>query len=366
MKIVFRVDSSGLIGSGHFFRCKTLATELRKKGVDIHFVVRDLDGNLSSVLQEDAFRVSLLTAPEELTENNGVKNQYSSWLTVSQRTDALETINVLDDLKYDWLIIDHYSLDIEWEMILKPYVKKILVIDDLQGKRHYCDLFLNQNFSLPGEDRFGSDLPEHAIKILGPSYALLRPEYREYRKKKRVRNNITKKIFVFMGGSDNVNATSLVLRVLSLPEFAHIELDLVIGASNTHKAEITDLAEMRGSTNIHLPRAHLADLMSGADLAIGGSGGTTWERCCLGLPSLSIGVSNDQGPIAEALDEAGIVCYLGMLKDVTISSLSKKISAVLSDSSKLREMSNRSLELVDGLGVDRIIKQLFLPVADKI
>ena len=69
----------------------------------------------------------------------------SSKLGTSWEIDSDQTIEKLKKKKIEWLIVDHYSLDIMWEEKLRPYVNKIMVIDDLGDRQHNCDLLLDQN-----------------------------------------------------------------------------------------------------------------------------------------------------------------------------------------------------------------------------
>ena len=47
--IIFRVDSSTQIGSGHLMRCLTLANQLKSKA-EILFISRNLVGNLNHLI----------------------------------------------------------------------------------------------------------------------------------------------------------------------------------------------------------------------------------------------------------------------------------------------------------------------------
>ena len=46
MKVVFRVDASLKMGTGHVMRCLTLANELKQQNHEIVFICRELTGNL--------------------------------------------------------------------------------------------------------------------------------------------------------------------------------------------------------------------------------------------------------------------------------------------------------------------------------
>lgn len=132
MQIVFRVDSSEVIGFGHLSRRINLAEELRTRGNDVTFVCRDLVGASVSSPEERLFRTVLL--PRTIG-------------AVSESIDVAESISALAGTRPDWMVLDSYSLGIEWETALKPFVEKIAVIDDLADRNHNCDLFVDQNYT---------------------------------------------------------------------------------------------------------------------------------------------------------------------------------------------------------------------------
>ena len=101
------------------------------------------------------------------------------------------------------------------------------------------------------------------------------------------------------------------LAALADPALVHLKVDLVVGANNPHRDRLADRVAGRPGAALHGPRPHLADLMSEADLAIGAGGATTWERCCLGLPSLVVSIAENQRPACAALAVAGVIQYLG-------------------------------------------------------
>ena len=82
------------------------------------------------------------------------------------KKDSMNTIKLIKGLDPDWLIVDHYGIDHDWEKQLRPYVKKIMVIDDLANRRHDCDILIDQNWFCSMESRYLGLLPNHCRKYL--------------------------------------------------------------------------------------------------------------------------------------------------------------------------------------------------------
>ena len=89
MRVVFRVDSSREIGSGHVVRDMTLAETLRDGGVEVIFVCRAHDGALLELLSQRQFPVLALPLRLPEAQYNG---PYEHWLGAAQQQDARDTI----------------------------------------------------------------------------------------------------------------------------------------------------------------------------------------------------------------------------------------------------------------------------------
>ena len=197
MNIVFRVDASAQIGSGHVMRCLTLAKRYRREGHTVSFVMRALSSNLMTFVEEAGFSVHPLPYVKSWQMLTG----YLAWLTVTQEQDAQETTAVLRTMgQVDRLIVDHYALDAAWETVCRPYAREIMAIDDLANRRHNCDILLDQNFYENASARYMGLVPDHCRLLLGPQHALLRDEF--YEIKPRRRTGALHNILVFYGGSD--------------------------------------------------------------------------------------------------------------------------------------------------------------------
>ena len=365
MRILFRVDASNRMGTGHLMRCLTLAEALRERGIETHFVCRAHPGNLIELLQRQAIAVTVL--PESSVPNNERHAEdYTAWLGVTQVEDAKQTIKALGGEMPDWLIVDHYGLDTAWEKILRPHVSKLMVIDDLADRRHDCDLLLNQNYTDAGDERYQGLVPENCRILLGPRFALLKPEYALYHRTLRPRDGGVSRVLVFFGGADRRNMTALTIEALSAQDFAHLEVDVVIGANNQHRASLERQITTRPLTNLHSPRPHLADLMAQADLAIGAGGSTTWERMCLGLPSLVMSTCENHRSVCDALVRADLIQHLDMVNSDRVTNLTEMIKEFKENPDRLLSLSTQNRLLVDGLGASRLAELLDPTPADKL
>lgn len=331
--ILFRADASERIGSGHVMRCLALAEELRGRCKEIIFICRELPGNLIEHIEIHGFRVFRVPPEPE-----------------SGAADAEQTKKVLREhgLQPDWLIVDNYGLDEQWESAVRPLVKRIMVIDDLADREHDCDLLLDQNYYRNFEIRYQGLVPDHCRQLLGPKYALLRQEFKTVRGSLRVRDGSIKGIFIFYGGSDPTDETTKALEAIKLLNHPDIAVDVVVGASNPRRESIKERCLAMANTRFYCQVNNMAELMTRADLALGAGGIATWERCYLGLPALITIVAENQRETVEALAEAGIVWNLGWHEEVGVAELVESLKTLLDDPDRIREMARRGLALFEG------------------
>lgn len=341
-KILIRADSSIRIGSGHVMRCLTLADDLKQKGAEINFVCREESGNLINYIESKKYKVHRLSAGIDLNE----EKRCAKIILTEYETEP------------DWLIIDHYDSDISYESSLRSYVKKIMVIDDLANRRHDCDLLLDQNFYENVKTRYNGFVPDRCIKLIGPAYALLRPEFQNARQSLRERNGKITSILVFMGGVDLTNETCKVMKALKILNKTEITIDVVVGSSNPHRDEIEYLAEQMQNVICHVNVKNMAALMASADLGIGAGGTTTWERCSMGLPALVITVAENQINIAKSLAQCGCIINLGWHETVNESTIISAMENLISNPGEMHQMSFKGLQLVDAGGVRRVAEKV--------
>lgn len=340
MRIVFRTDATGQIGTGHFMRCLTLADTLKQRGAQIRFVCRDLPLHLRDMLA--AKDMEFVSLESDLTPPVTGDLAHSHWLGASQEQDAQAAVQALSDQSWNWLIVDHYALDARWESIMRGTVPQIMVIDDIADRQHDCDVLLDQNFYADMQTRYTGKVPEHCKLLLGPRYALLRDEFRKLREQVNPRTGAVKRILVFFGGVDVDNYTGRAIEALSEIDISGLNVDVVIGAQHPRLAEIEASCAANGFV-CHVQTNRMAELMAQADLAIGAGGSATWERCCLGLPALAFCTAdNQQRQLADAAQEG--LLYAPSIVTDRAAAIKRHTVALLENAPLLKLISNSAMQ----------------------
>jgi len=361
--VMFRVDASLEIGTGHVMRCLTLADLLCQRGAICLFVCRLHDGNMIDAIRRRGYFVhGLSVATQECSAHDETRETelaHAYWLGGNWHEDAKETCSVIGGQVFDWLIVDHYGLDVRWEQLLRPSCRRLLVIDDLADRPHDCDVLLDQNLGRHPVD-YANLVDVESTKLIGPNFALLRPEFARRRalSNRLLGRKSSRRILISLGGVDKDNVTGVVLdalRACALPSDAR--LTVVLG----ERAPWVELvrkqaATMPWPTEILQNVQDMASLMDEADLAIGAAGGSAWERCCMGLPTLLVSIAENQKRGALALAASGAGVLLGEMSGVA-AGLIKEMSLLMSGQG-LKLMTDAAASICDGRGAERVASVL--------
>ena len=320
MKIVVRADSAIIIGTGHIMRCLVLAQRLRDDGHLVEFACRAQQGDLIDYIKAKGFVVHQLIMPTTWQRPKHSAD-YSAWLQVTEFEDAENFIEKIKES--DLVIIDHYGINKVWQQQVKAQLEcKIVVIDDLL-RTHDCDLLLDQTLARVKED-YLSRVPTASKLLTGCDYALLNPNFAKIRQKNLTEISVTAptrhRVLVSMGGIDDSNVSVLILN----------ELLTFIDSHTAHQKEQNTLSVIESVTVLVSTQSpyfseveifvnkhkniftllgfvdNMAELMLKHTLAIGAPGTTSWERACLGLPSIIVPLAENQKMVCQQLTESGV------------------------------------------------------------
>ena len=340
--IIFRTDSSDKIGGGHLTRCINIGNNLRKQDVEVFFLCQDLPGLDIKLLKNSKHNFYLLK------ENKNLKK------------DALETIKFLEEnnLSKNILVVDHYGIDYKWEKLVSNYIKKIIVIDDLASNKHECDILINQVYGIK-ESSYKQLINKSCKLYLGSDFIMIKPEFASLREKSLNKNSIDKieNIHLFFSSNDKDGLT-LKYSKLILENFPFINLHISVGNNFENIFELKELQSKTKRISLVQNNLKIEKQMIKCQIAIGTPGMITWERACLGLPSIQIGIKDFQDDILSELDSLGICKWIGLEKKLNKNDFLDIFKLFLTDKKRLLKMKKKCLEVIDGKGMERVINIL--------
>ena len=355
MKVTFRVDASSQIGTGHISRCLNLASELKRRGAKCSFISQKMPDYFVDEIRAEGYGFKSIGAiTHQLTSNNSSEDL--RWSAESQLADAQKTLDLIADDFQDWIVVDHYSLDINWEARLNSASRRLMVIDDLANRQHACEILLDQNMQDKKQARYREKVGLNCKTLLGPKYALLRSEFSELHKRALERSGIPRRILIFFGGIDFKNHTIDAIHALINMRLPEILIDVVIGLEHPFIDDIKKICSQH-QLSLHIQTNKMAELMLQSDLCIGSGGVVTWERCCLGLPSLTYAIAENQKEVVRVAALSGLI-YAPNPPYCLRDSVELHLRALLENQNILKLISNNGINTVDGNGVKRVAQAM--------
>lgn len=338
LTVIFRADASPDIGGGHVQRCLALANALRYEQANVWFACRPKTFDTLPRLRDSGHNFIELPATGD---ERAYLRAATPWA--------------------DWLVIDHYGLDAEWMSPLRDWSRNVLVIDDLSNRPLDCDILLDQTYLRQAID-YQPLTPKHCQFLLGTDYALLRPEFAaarsKYLAKRQTPNKHKPIVLVAMGATDPENITVIVLNALDALAL-DFEFNIILGSAAPHLNAVYQCSRsLRHSCAVKVDVIDMVDLIGNADIAIGACGTSSWERCCLGLPTITIELADNQKLISTTLNKVGAVYSLGRHQELSTKELRRKFSQLISSPEKMLKMSNISAQICDGLGAKRVADRM--------
>ncbi len=368
--IAFRVDASAHIGSGHVYRCLRLAAEFRARGLESLFLYRPLDTYAAELIARHEFASQPLPRAGAASSPGGAGAP--AWAIADEVADAEACLPFLGAAGARVLVIDHYGIGASWHERVRPAVDRIVAIDDLADRVLGCDIVLNQGLIGTGRETYDALVPPAARCLLGPRYALLDAAFVPARAFRGPRRGPVARVLVFYGGGDVSAPTLSALRVLSRPALRHLAVDVVLGPSCAERAALDALVAAHGRAQVHEMSPSLLPLLMEADLTLGAAGSTSWERCCVGVPSVLTLLADNQRPIAAGLAAEGAAWVVSPfpLRKTDVGAYEDELARAVDSACRAHgdfaEGARRAWGLVDGLGAARVAEAIVPSPADDI
>ena len=348
MRVVFRVDASQHIGSGHVMRCLVLAEALRADGYTVLFATRAQVADLNDFILSKGFSVINLIQPSYWRKPTGSAD-YATWLQVSEIEDSQDFIYKVENA--DLVIVDHYGINLEWHNQVKNSLScTLMVIDDLV-RGHGGDIVLDQTLNRSALEYTKLN---DCLALTGTDYALLKSGFRSSRES-LLHSTLPKthNILISMGGIDLPNASLSVLVELQ-HLIKKIPTTVLLSKRSPNYEKVKAFVNENSDWVNHVDFVdNMPEFMAQYSIMVGAPGSTSWERACLGIPSIIVPIADNQQTIALQLESANAVKVVELenIESDFVTSLGEVL---------LHWHSYRAhnFALCDGLGCDRTLKQL--------
>jgi UDP-2,4-diacetamido-2,4,6-trideoxy-beta-L-altropyranose hydrolase len=364
-RVSIRVDASARMGTGHLKRCLSLAETLQAAGASVDFLVRPIDGVAAQVLSGSAWPVHWLSAPEggatQPWEPSPGDPPHALWAAVDWQQDAIETTSALQDSPPTWLVLDHYAFDARWHRrVSQGLGARLLVIDDTADRAIDADALLDHNWAADHRAKYAGRLAREPRWLAGPRFALLGAAYRDackYSVRPEVRS-----IGIFMGGTDPEGISAQVLTACREAGFGG-EIEVASTSVNPRLAALRAACVTSPPAHLLLDAPDLAGFFARHDLQIGAGGGATWERCCIGAPTVALALAANQTATVPALASLGAVRAASLPGTVLTSDppLRNVLTELLHDAAARASLAEHAAALVDGRGAERVALFLLGP-----
>lgn len=340
MKILFRVDASSVIGTGHVFRCMSLGEELLGRGHTVAFACRAEPGHLIDLIRARGYQVYALSR---------------STGAISGELDAAEVI-AATPAGYDWCIVDHYGLDAVFERAVSRAVKRIMTIDDLANRPHACDILLDTSHAAESADVYAGLVEPRTRLLIGQDYVLLRAAFRSLQPAPALGD--VRRLLVTFGGNDPPGMTLRAVNVLKDASFSNLHIDVTSSIANPRLEFLRRAVDGydRFAFHVDTPQFHL--LLRDCDLCLGAGGTTTWERFYLGKPSIVVTLADNQFRFSQWLEARRLIRLLGFAPEITDDALARELHIVIGDRRWRNDAAHNGMALVDGRGVVRVAVEL--------
>jgi UDP-2,4-diacetamido-2,4,6-trideoxy-beta-L-altropyranose hydrolase len=338
--LVIRADATFNTGYGHIMRCLALAEAWKKRGGLCYFLVSQETGEHINFITGKEFPVKILQGP------------------IGSAQDLIQSIGFLERKNADFVVLDGYHFNADFQKEIKKKGFLLLVLDDNQDyDYYYADIILNPN--IHASETFYSHRDTRTRLLLGVDYFLIRSEFLLSRRENFISDRRPANLLVLMGGSDTKNITGQVLEMLNHDNFKTFFCAVIVGANNRHTESLEKmLPKLKFNAQILINPVPISGIMAKSDFAVSAAGVTSYELAFMGVPQANIVIAQNQKASAICLSQAGVSLYLGEMGEFSPRDVRSRLSKLLHSPNQLTSMTRRGQKLIDGNGPQRIVNAM--------
>jgi UDP-2,4-diacetamido-2,4,6-trideoxy-beta-L-altropyranose hydrolase len=313
-KVLLVCDATPSEGTGHVMRQITLGAALVKHNVNVELFCHDIPDSL-------------------------IDRAQAHKITVEKRKLQQSSANIAEEIilrNPDFVVIDGYRFQTDTFFALDRLSIPCLVVDDNGDFTQVPSKFiLNQN--LHASTALYEKNPFRPTLLLGLAWALIRPEVVEQSQQSPTKEQDS--VFIAIGGSDHLGLSSQIAKRIEKEKWKiHIAGGFYTSDAMTPK--------------------EMAARMARSSVGIIACGTTVWEACLLGLPIVGLVTAGNQVDVAESLNRNKICDTFDCRYSPDIDGIRDAIAALMDSQHTRESLSNKCKEMIDGLGSDRVAKEI--------
>ena len=319
--IVFVTEASSDTGFGHLLESINLAKELPKYPNVIFLINKN---RYSTKLLENFSYIVY----EDIKELSNIVKKCIEWkvIIINLKLVSLELMNEIEDNN-----------------------KKIIVIDELGNKPIVSDILINpsvkkkwKNYSFPSKK---------PINYFGPKYTLLNKDFSLLHRNKRSPSEV---ILITMGGADKTCSTAKIMNALKNTDYIK---EVVVGPGFRNRREL-EIINKKSKHKFELIDGlkNISNLILEASVIFTAGGDTLYEAACIGTPAIVLWEDIHEKKQADWFTREGSAINLGQGTVVEGKKIEEITIRLQNNVDKWIKMSNSGKRIIDGKGVERIVK----------
>jgi UDP-2,4-diacetamido-2,4,6-trideoxy-beta-L-altropyranose hydrolase len=276
------LNANSKIGSGHFWRCLSIANELIKYNISTHFIYSSLSPVLLPTLKQNNYPAY---------EINDIEPDRFIEIIEGKNDNAGSSLLIIDS-------DNTFFYEKEFQLAIIDSGIKLMIITINPDFHYYAHMLLNQNI-IACYQKYTTE--SYTRRLFGPQYFIFSDQFRKLGTQPP--KHIGKNIFISFGSADPCHYTlQLVDRILKTKSLNKFNLHVVIGALNPDHLKIKELCELYHDTvQLYYNISDVSKVMLQCNLAICSPGLTYWELTLMGVRAILFSGSPREKTIAAFL-----------------------------------------------------------------
>ena len=304
IKIAFVVDAYDQIGTGHMYRCLSMASKLVFHDV-VFFINRT-----------HQLGIDIIEGYNYKYQTYGGKSEL---LGLFEQFDPKIIINDVGNTSYEYMV----------DLTNKGYY--IINFEDFGSGSDLADLVFDSLYEHEGDEKF----------FVGHEYYILKDEF--YLHQPKIITNDVKTVLIDFAPNDTLNLSQKVLDALLASGFSG-RINVILGSGHENFEELSAKYELMQNVQFYTTVNSISDFMISADVIFTSGGRIMYQVCSLGVPCIVICKDEREEKNLFGSPEHGFV-NMGLGSYLTQEDIIEQFNIVANDFELRQAMNNKMLEI---------------------